>query len=329
MAATVLRNGDEPLILLQPGRSGPAAATFAHDFPHVVLPAGEGHDGQQFYAIARQPMHPRSAASSLGGNPRYRLQRIAFPFLAWALHPSGGGYGLVWAMLIVSALAVLVGGLATGALSVTLGGPAWAAAAFCALPGVIAAARLTTADNLAMALSVVALTLSLRSRSYWAILAGVFAVLTREVSLVPLVGLALWRRDLEGGLLVVIPAIAGASWFLALRAMFPGVVYGSDRSQLLHGLRIAVPYWWHSDHGALGVAVLALLVGASALVVRSHSPLWLAILFASLVPFFLADEALDSFWNLSRILLPPMLLSVIALLAGASPMSSTALHRDP
>src|SRR5205085_2289525 len=106
MLATVVHNGNQPLALLEPGRAGPSAAAFAHDFPNVVLPPGAGHDGQMFYAIARQPMHPNDAARTLGPNPRYRLQRIVFPALAWALHPSGGGDGLVWALVIVSVLAV-------------------------------------------------------------------------------------------------------------------------------------------------------------------------------------------------------------------------------
>ena len=59
--------------LLQPGRSGPAGALLARDFPRLSMPAGAGNDGQQFYAIARDPLHPTSVAHLLD-RPRYRLQ---------------------------------------------------------------------------------------------------------------------------------------------------------------------------------------------------------------------------------------------------------------
>src|SRR5690348_7272434 len=72
--------------LVDPGLRGPSVAVFRHDFPGKRLPDDEGHDGQQFYAIARQPMHPTAAARDLD-RPRYRLQRILLPVLAWALHP--------------------------------------------------------------------------------------------------------------------------------------------------------------------------------------------------------------------------------------------------
>ncbi len=101
--------------LVDTGPHDPPGSAMHTDMPsYPELEAG-GHDGADFYVIARQPMHPTSAARNLD-RPRYRLQRILFPWLAWVLHPSGGGIGLIWAMFAVGVAGVLAGSVATGAL---------------------------------------------------------------------------------------------------------------------------------------------------------------------------------------------------------------------
>src|SRR4029078_6948586 len=113
--------------LVAPGRQGPSAAAIREDFPDARLEPGVGLDGQQYYAVARGPFHLRSDATELD-RPRYRLQRPLFPFLAWILDPVGRGTGLVVALAAVGVVALVLGGVATGVLSVTLGGsPALAA----------------------------------------------------------------------------------------------------------------------------------------------------------------------------------------------------------
>jgi hypothetical protein len=309
------KTGMNVMNLVQPGRQGPSAGVFEHDFPDAYLPDGEGHDGQQFYAIARQPMHPIDAAASLGSNPRYRLQRILFPALAWALQPTGGGYGLITAFVLIGLVAVLGGGIAAGALSMTLGGPAWGALAFAIMPGTYFALRITVADNLAMAFVLGAFVLSLRQRWVWAIVLGVAAVLTREVSLIPLVGLALWRRDRDAVLLVAVPAAVAGAWFLILRAMFDGVPYNSDRVGFLQGVRPTFAYWFSGEgFGSGATVVVAAVLVTVAIVLRPRSPLAWPIALGTVVVLFLDSEAIHLFDNLSRVLMPPMVLAVIALL---------------
>lgn len=210
----VARSSGNPLDLVQPGASGPSAGVVRADFPGTDLPAGVGLDGQQYYAIARDPMHLRSVATQLD-RPRYRLQRPLFPLLAWALHPQGGGVGLVLAFVVVGVGALVLGGLATGALSCSLGGPAWPAAVFALLPGAWWSLRVTVADSLALALAVAALAVAARARSWTeaspgfaarlAVLAtalGVGAVLAKESTLAVLAGWTAGRlvavRLLEG-----------------------------------------------------------------------------------------------------------------------------------
>ena len=157
------RFGGNPVSLVQPGSDGPSAEVFARDFPETELPDGTGHDGQQFYAIARQPMHLKEVAPDLD-RPRYRLQRPLLPWLAWAVHPGGGGVGLVYAFLLVGLGALVVGGMSLGAISVTLGGRAWPALAFPLLPGGYVCLRISVADTLSVALALLAIALALRSR---------------------------------------------------------------------------------------------------------------------------------------------------------------------
>ena len=81
-------SGDGILRPIRPDTKGPAAALIARDFPGVAIPDEGGLDGQQFYAIARNPLDPDEAAKSLG-HPRYRYQRVLYPVLAWDPSPDG------------------------------------------------------------------------------------------------------------------------------------------------------------------------------------------------------------------------------------------------
>ena len=266
------RFGGNPVSLVQPGSDGPSAEVFTRDFPETELPHGTGHDGQQFYAIARQPMHLDEVAPDLD-RPRYRLQRPLLPWLAWAVHPGGGGVGLVYAFLLVGLGSLVVGGMSLGAISVTLGGRAWPALAFPLLPGGYVCLRISVADTLSVALSLLAIALALRSRWRGAILAGVLAVLAKEVAVLLFLGFALWRRDRRSAALVAIPLAAGAAWWAALHVLLPD---GGGRVDEIVapflGLARSVQIWFEGDEllGAAAV-VVTMVVAALVLVKRGWS----------------------------------------------------------
>jgi hypothetical protein len=279
----VARSSANPLDFIQPGAQGPSAAVIRADFPDTPLPDGVGLDGQQYYAVARDPLHLSQTADQLD-RPHYRLQRVLFPLLAWAIHPTGGGAGLVAAFLLVGVAAMVLGGLATGVLSTSLGGPAWPAVTFALLPGAYWSLRVTVADTLALALALSALALSARGRQRAAILVGVAAVLTKESSLVILGGWALAQAlplDLRGPVrslwsrrrtvaLVIVPAAVAGSWAIALRVLVPSADERVDELGFPGvGLVTAVTrLWWHhqewwgmaSTVGALVLAVAAVIV---------------------------------------------------------------------
>ncbi len=205
--------------LVDAAPDAPGSELMNRDFPDgSQSKVGGNHDGAFFYAIARDVLDPLAAASYLD-RPRYRLQRIAFPLAARALHPTGTGDGLVWSMLAVGVAGVVGGSLAMGALSVTLRGPWWIGGLFPLFTGSMLSLRISTPDPLALALALGAVAASLRARPRSALALAVLAVLTKETSWLVLAGFALWRRDRAGLALAFWPAAAGAAWYAWLHAL--------------------------------------------------------------------------------------------------------------
>ena len=121
----------------------------------------------------------------------------------------------------MSLVGVLIGALATGALSMTLGGPAWVALAFPLLPGVYWSLRVTVADALALGFVLAALALAARSRHGWAIAVGCLAVLAKEPVILILLGWSIARQTRRDWLMTVIPGLVIALWMVWLRIQLP------------------------------------------------------------------------------------------------------------
>jgi hypothetical protein len=316
-----------PLVVTE--RIMPAAAVLEADLgPRYVNPRGP-HDGAYFYVIARQPMHPEAAAEGLD-RPRYRLQRILFPVLGWVFHPSGGGEGLVWSLAAVGAAGVLLLGVAVGATSTSLGGPAWLAALIPVTGGCTVSMRITTPDPLAVALALLAVACALHRRLLPAVLLGVAAVLTKESMLVVLAGYALWQRGRLGALLVAIPGAAAVAWWLTLRVVVPTV----DGQQVIEftapfaGWMDSIEFWSSGKEPAGMVWVLFGLVAAAAALARGgfrHPLGWIvAAHLVLLVP--LISSALAPERSASRTTLPLLAAALVVVttadtfeIAGARP----------
>ncbi len=256
-----LRSRQGVVLLIAPGARSAAAPVLHRDFPGLPLPGDVGHDGQSFYAIAREPMHLTDAARSLD-RPAYREQRILFPLLAWMLHPGGGGRGLVIAMVLIGIAALFAGGIALGALSTTLGGSAWLSVAFALLPGARSSLNLGVPDALALAFALGALTLDLRKRPQLALLLATAAVLTKESLLLVLVGYALARRDRPSARLVALPALAAGAWWCCVRLVVGHRGTGIHEFDPLHGLWASVQGWRHGlspQPAWAGLAVVTML----------------------------------------------------------------------
>ncbi len=252
------------------GATGPSAAAIRHDFPRATLPTGVGLDGQQFYAIARNPWRPGEVAEHLD-TPRYRYGRPLLPVMAWLLHPSGGGPGLVHALVFVNLLGLLAGGLALGSISLRLRGPPWVAGLYPLLPGALWSLLDGVADGLAVALSLVTIALFLDGRTRLSCCAAAAAVLARETTILVPLALVLATRRRSDLPVLLVPAAALAALFVAVRLAIPGG--GAPTESLVFpftGVVAAIRDRWLHGKELIGMVatVSALALGAYLLAAR-------------------------------------------------------------
>jgi hypothetical protein len=314
--------GGNVVSLIQPGAKGPSTEAVAHDFPEITQPDGVGLDGQQYYAIARDPLHLDDTATQLD-NPRYRLQRPLLPWTAWLLQPTGGGLGLVYALVFAGAAAIFVGALASGALSTMWRGAPWVAAVFPLLPGAYWSLRVTVSDAMALALALAAIALAARSRYLLAVAVGVLAVLAKEPAILLFLGWALHRRTAKDTALLVVPAAAVVAWmgWLAL-ALPPDTARPNDLGLPFTGLFHAWTDVWSGGHELVGMActIGGLALGITALALRRfRHPLGFAIAIQLGFLLIMGVNPTAVNFGATRMAMPVMMLAVIAL---ATPLAA-------
>jgi hypothetical protein len=240
------------------------------------------------------------------------------------VHPTGGGYGLVWAFVGVGIAAIFLGAMATGALAVQLGGKPWLAAAFAATPGAWFSLRASVADALALALAIAALALSQRQRWRAAIVCGVGAVLAKEVIIVVLAGWAWRRRSRRAVALVAIPAAVAVAWWIALRLIIP-----SGHEQI--GELVAPLVGWHDawvvqwSHGqqlvGMAAAVGSVAVGIAALVRRGMAhPLGWTITGSLALAALSNGDVIGNNYGSTRALMPVLVLGIVVLFTSGQPV---------
>lgn len=314
----VHRSGRDNLVsLLQPGTKGHAYPLIHQDFPDVAPPESRGLDGQQFYAVARDPIHLQEIAPYFD-RPRYRMQHPLMSWLARALHPSGtGGMGLLYALIAVGVIAIYIGGLATGVLSVTLRGPPWLAVVLPLMPGAYWSLRVTVADALALGLAIGAIALAARSKHAAAVGVGVLAVLAKEPVLLLLIGWVLWRRTRRDALVAMVPAAMGIAWAGLLRILVPGSESSVSDFQLpFTGLWDAYRLLWSQGQEWVGMAcaIGGFAVGVTALALRrlSHPLSWIIALQVGYLSI-MGPNPLGTNFGPTRMAMPLMVLSLVAI----------------
>ncbi len=325
MATVVLwdvnRTGSHPANLLQGAADGPAYALLREDFPDIEFRPGLGLDGQQYYAMAREPVHLDRAADSLD-RPIYRWQRPLFPWLARVVDPTGGGgAGLVAAFFVVGIAALLAGGIAAGALSTALGGRTWPAALFPLLPGAFMSLRVTVSDSLAMALVLMALALSTHRRAGLAVAVACLAALTRETAVIVFIGWALARRTKATTSLAVAPVAVAGMWAAWLRITLPAAPPEKvDELGLpFVGLVGAVREHWLEGTDRLGMlstlAALTVAVAALARTRRSH-PLMPALVLSLAFVSLMNHNVVGIDFGATRSTMPLAVLALLCLATG-------------
>ncbi len=301
--------------MLLPGEVGPSVDAVTRDIPDADLAPGRGHDGQQFYAIARSPMHLDEAAQHLD-RPRYRLQRPLFPVLAWALHPSGGGTGLVVALVAVGIAGIVLAGVGAGALSTALGGGTWPAFLVAVLPGSYVSLRITVADTLALGFLLGALWAIETRRARVGVLAAVAAVLTKESTLILLLAHAAHRRTRESIRAAGAALVTTGGWWVALRFLVDSdVPQVKEFTWPFGGMVVYVDEWLDGDHRiAAAMAIGSFLLAFVALWRRGpRHPLFGAVLASAAFSCLLGASVIALDFNATRTLGPLLVLAILML----------------
>ncbi len=202
-----------PTALLRIGDHSASRSFVEQDFSDPVLVAGYGHDGQQFYVVARTFPNMQNADGHVD-RLKYRARRVLFPALV-SVFPAGDA--TVWAMLGVNLLAIGAAGVAVSRLAGKIAAPWWVGISVGLSPALIISARASLADALAFALAVWGAVLW-RKHLWWAVALFTLAAFARETSLVvPAACLLVGPRARER-LAMLVPFAAYGTWTLAVGA---------------------------------------------------------------------------------------------------------------
>lgn len=163
----------------------------------ALINSPDGYDGQFFYLQAKDPLllHDSTVAGFRGANEAFRMQRVAYPALAWLL-AAGQLSGLPWSLLAINVLVIL--GITAGFALYARGRgwSGWWALAVGFLAGFLTATLRDLSDPLAVAGMLAGLIMWQRGRRWWAAGLLTVAVLAREPMILAVAAIALdaaWR----------------------------------------------------------------------------------------------------------------------------------------
>jgi hypothetical protein len=313
--------------------------------PDVLVPHKDGHDGQAFWLLARDPfLRHAGTEKALLDRPAYRAQRVGYPLLAWPWH-AFGERALLWGLLITNLAAVAAGTFATALLALELGAPARAALAFALNPAVIVSVIMDGSDVWALAFMVTAILLLVRNRYAWALAAAIGCALTKEPTLLALAGIAAFmplaatvgRAPLSPprrAALVVVPGMFVAGWALYVRWRFGWPPSGiQEFAAPFYGLWDAWQHGWRYFHNyadmIVAIACVPLAAFCAARWRRDRSLLLsAAVPFALLVPF-LSGQVFDLADNSVRAIGPMVTLLWVALYVRRTPTPATPSTASP
>ena len=320
--------GGVPEGLLFAGTDQEVHPIVVEQLPDTPVFQGDGHDGQIFYAVGldlRGDWVPDTLVSA-----PYRYRRILYPALSGAFGALDGS-GLLWGMISIATLSVGAASGAVGAIASMRSLPAWVPIVVILNPGTWLSSRLLTADNLALALGMLAILSFLRRKDIWTIVALAAAALAKEPALAFAVGLAGlgWfnGQKTRAARIVLGAGLPIAAWwaYIALAIGNPLDSGGNVIAPLL-GIARSVPVWGFQDVRDWFYLV-SVLVGCAL-------SLWVLVrgqrMWAWLVAPWLAIAAVSSHlvWHLGnnavRALGPILVLSVLGALDGTRPTKAVS-----
>lgn len=290
----------------------------------VLISEGAGHDGKFFFALANDPwlVNPDVNAIWLDA-PVYRAQRIAYPMLA-------GGFGLfppsvvIWTLLVVNVVSLIGGSVAVAAVAMELGRTRWLGLAFVLNPGMLFETLIDGSSVVAMALAFAGV-FAFQRRSY--LVSGgllAVAVLSRETTVLIVIGLVLWRVLSERRLPIRFLAVAiapyaiwigWASWRLReVEVQFSAS--GLNLDAPFKGLWEVLPNWlgaWNVS-AAFGVLILLACLVIIGSAVSRRDLLSVSMLGYALLPAVLSSAVLAAFFDVTRVI-APVFTSALVILA--------------
>jgi hypothetical protein len=226
---------------------GSAFAHAIHPPAGALVDSPSGYDGQFFYVQALDPLllHDSTVSAMRATGEAFRLERVGYPALA-ALLAGGRRSAIPFALLAVNVMVLLA---VAGAFAIYARRQGWStlwALAFALMPGMVLATVRDLSDPLAIAALLGGLLLWRGHRRWPAALALTVAVLTREVMMLAVAGVAAeacvraYRaRGVAGGWrataadvwpVIVIPTAAFAAWQAYVMARYGGPIGGAGLS---------------------------------------------------------------------------------------------------
>lgn len=298
-----------PTALLLASSGGPSYAAVKADLPNAHLVPPPGHDGQQFYAIARNPFAMKANVAYLDG-PSRRYRRILFPLLAGMISPANG-VPLIVAMAVVSLIGVALG---AWALDLMPGAPWWLAFAMPLNPAVVVALMTSLSDVLATGLILAMFAAAFYRKIALIVVLGVLACLTRETALLAVGTIALWPdiRLRERAAIALIPTGVLGAW-----SLYVSSAVGAASQGLWSG-EFSWPFVGWADvpffHHMLIPLALCVLIVAALCVRSTPRSIWL-FLAANVVMATMLGPVINFNWtNSVRAIAPaiPLALWVLA-----------------
>jgi hypothetical protein len=263
--------------LIGRGAQGTAEPFFSGT--HIYQRRDTGHDGAQFYVIARTFPHITRAVPYLD-HPAYRLRRILFPAIT-STFGAGRSYALGVLLMNLLCAGACAAALLRMARKADL--PWWAAVGLAFSPAVLLATQLSIGDVCALALGLWAL--ALEERPWAPVLLCALAGFTRETALIAAGVLLLQTRRAR----YLLPIAAVGAWMLYLQHNYS---FGP--------LPIAAPFSaWFNSQGAV-IALLAIGEAWGAWKIRKHLPMLAWWGFAEVLTLIFVSSALTFSGNFAR-----------------------------
>ncbi len=333
--------GGNPSGLMRLGQAYPPLPALQHQ-PLLRLAGKRGNDGQQFLALALDPLQRDSASAEAIDNPIYRGKRMLYPLLAWLLG-LGQPAAILWSLSLINVACI---GLAAGLVA------CWSQAeqldvrwglAVLALPGYWITLSLSTADLLATTLLLATAVAWRAAKPGRVAVSLAAALLSRETELLAwgaTVLAALWQRRwlwLVPVALAPLPLLGLGGWlqhrfaatadgYLAtLHFGWPGLGIGRKLAQLFGLLQLPgplpSPLEWGFDALTLSfwLASLALLLATAW---RGWGGPWLRLTAAVyLLPALCTStQILARFPDYTRVWIDLSSLTLLALLSRRGPL---------